>query len=170
MALLVSDMNKRLKLTSVSKILLLLSNKKFPFFPWSLPPLSPPSFLGTVIFPGSHVSPGGLLVRIAPHAHAQLLSYVRLCTRLLCPRAFAGKNIGVGCHFLFQGIFQIEGLNPSLLCLLHWQLDSSPLVPLGKPCDFTNEMTNPCLCRNTASENQPTIFGNSVLLRTFFPL
>ena len=26
-----------------------------------------------------------------------------------------------------------QGLNPSLLCLLHWQLGSLPLVPLGKP-------------------------------------
>ena len=76
MALLVSVLDKRFKLTSVSKILLLLSNKKFSFFPWSPPPLFPPSFLGTVILPGSRVSPGGLLVRIAPHARAQLLSHV----------------------------------------------------------------------------------------------
>ena len=26
-----------------------------------------------------------------------------------------GKNTGVGCHFLLQGIFQIQGLNPGLL-------------------------------------------------------
>ena len=26
-----------------------------------------------------------------------------------------GKNTGVGCHFLFQGIFPTQGLNPSLL-------------------------------------------------------
>ena len=30
-----------------------------------------------------------------------------------------GKNTGVGCHALLQGIFLIQGLNPSLLCLLH---------------------------------------------------
>ena len=36
--------------------------------------------------------------------------------RLLCPWNSAGKNTGVGCHFLLQGIFP---LNPSLLCLLH---------------------------------------------------
>ena len=28
---------------------------------------------------------------------------------------FLGKNTGVGCHFLLQGIFLIQGLNPSLL-------------------------------------------------------
>ena len=32
-----------------------------------------------------------------------------------------GKNTGVGCHFLLQGIFLNQDLNPCLLCLLHWQ-------------------------------------------------
>ena len=32
---------------------------------------------------------------------------------------FPGKNTGVGCHFLVQGIFPTEGLNPSCLRLLH---------------------------------------------------
>ena len=27
----------------------------------------------------------------------------------------------MGCRFLLQGIFLAQGLNPSLLCLLHWQ-------------------------------------------------
>ena len=43
-----------------------------------------------------------------------------------------GKNIEVGCHALLQGIFPTQGLNPSLLCLLHWQMDSLPPVPPGK--------------------------------------
>ena len=30
--------------------------------------------------------------------------------RLLCPRNFPGDNTGVSCHFLLQGIFQIQGL------------------------------------------------------------
>ena len=34
---------------------------------------------------------------------------------------YPGKNTGVGCHFLFQGIFSTLGLN---LYLLHWQADS----------------------------------------------
>ena len=41
--------------------------------------------------------------------------------RLLYPRNFPDKNTGVGCHFLLQAIFLIQGLNPSLL---HWQADS----------------------------------------------
>ena len=36
-------------------------------------------------------------------------------TRLLCPWAFPGKNTGVGCHFLLQGIFPTQGSNPGLL-------------------------------------------------------
>ena len=37
------------------------------------------------------------------------------CQGLLCPCDFPGKNTGVGCHFLLQGIFLTQGLN-----LLHW--------------------------------------------------
>ena len=53
--------------------------------------------------------------------------------RLLCPCNFSGKNTGVGCHFLLQGIFPTQGSNPCLLCLLHWQADSLPLSHLGNP-------------------------------------
>ena len=44
-----------------------------------------------------------------------------------------GKNAGVGCHALFQGIFLTQGSNPHLLRLLHWQMGSLPLAPPGKP-------------------------------------
>ena len=54
-------------------------------------------------------------------------------TRLLCPGDSPGKNTGVGCHVLLQGIFQTQGSNPHLLCLLHWQAGSLPLAPPGKP-------------------------------------
>ena len=30
-----------------------------------------------------------------------------------------GKNTGVGCYALLQGMFQTQGLNLHLLCLLH---------------------------------------------------
>ena len=45
-------------------------------------------------------------------------------TRLLCLWDFPGKNTGVGCHFLPQGIFLTQGSN---LRFLHWQADSFPL-------------------------------------------
>ena len=44
-----------------------------------------------------------------------------------------GKNTGVGCHVLLQGIFPAQGLNPGLLCLLNWQAGSFPLAPPEKP-------------------------------------
>ena len=53
-------------------------------------------------------------------------------TRLLCPWNSPGKNAGVGCHSLLQGIFLTQGLNLCLFCLLHWQVGSLPLVPPGK--------------------------------------
>ena len=52
---------------------------------------------------------------------AQSLSHVQIfATRGLCPWGFPGKNMGVGCHFFFQGIFPTQGSNPHLL---HWQGD-----------------------------------------------
>ena len=50
--------------------------------------------------------------------------------RLLCPWDFTGKNTGVGCHFLLQGIFPTQGSNPHLLL---WHADSLPLSHLGSP-------------------------------------
>ena len=69
--------------------------------------------------------------------HAKLLqSCLTLCdrphglkpTRLLCPWDSPGKNTGVRCHTLLQGIFPTQG-NLRLSFLLHWQSDSSPLGP-----------------------------------------
>ena len=51
--------------------------------------------------------------------------------RLLCPWDSPGKNTGVGCHALLQGIFLTQGLNPGLLH--HWQTDSLPPHHLESP-------------------------------------
>ena len=51
-------------------------------------------------------------------------------TRLLCLWDSPGKNTGVGCHFLLQGIFLTRELN---LRLLYWQADSLLLSHLGNP-------------------------------------
>ena len=56
-----------------------------------------------------------------------------LPTRLLCPWDSPGKNTGVSCHFLLQGIFPTQASNLRLLCLLHWQVDSLPVSHLGNP-------------------------------------
>ena len=52
-------------------------------------------------------------------------------TMMPCPWNFLGKNTGVGCHFLIQGIFLTQGSNLGLLYLLHWQTNPLPLSHLG---------------------------------------
>ena len=52
-------------------------------------------------------------------------------TRLLCPWNTPGKNTGVGCHALLQGIFPTQGWNQHLLHLMHLQAGSLPLAPPG---------------------------------------
>ena len=56
-----------------------------------------------------------------------------VASRLLCPWDSPGKNTGVGCLSLLQGIFPTRESNPSLLiCLLLWQAGSVSLAPPGK--------------------------------------
>ena len=54
-------------------------------------------------------------------------------TRILCPWGFPGKDTGVSCHALLQGIFLTQGLNQHILYLLNWQVGSLSLVPPGSP-------------------------------------
>ena len=48
-----------------------------------------------------------------------------------------GKNTGVGCHSLLQGILLTQGLN---LHLLHWQADSFPPSTWRTPCEVCSEV------------------------------
>ena len=64
---------------------------------------------------------------------------------LLCPWKFPGKNTGVGCHFLLQGIFPTKGLNLHLLWLQHWQVGSLPLSHQGSPSVQFSSVTQSCL-------------------------
>ena len=50
-----------------------------------------------------------------------------------CPWDSPDKNTGVGCYTLLLGILPTQGSNLHLVCLLHWQVGSLPLVPPGKP-------------------------------------
>ena len=68
---------------------------------------------------------------------AQSLSYARLfvatwtvACQLLLTRHYPGKNTGICCHFILQGIFSTRGSNPHLLHLLHWPVHSFPLCHL----------------------------------------
>ena len=69
---------------------------------------------------------------------AQLLQlYLTVCshrqspTRLLCPWDSPDENPGVGCRALVQGIFPIQRLNPCLLSLLTWRVNSLLLSQKG---------------------------------------
>ena len=56
--------------------------------------------------------------------------------RLLYPWDSPGKNTGMSCHALLQGIFPTQGSNLQLFHLLHlllWQADSLSLAPPRKP-------------------------------------
>ena len=55
----------------------------------------------------------------------------------ICPRASPGKNAGMPCCALLQGIFLTQGSNLHLLSLLHWQAGSWPWAEPAKLClDF----------------------------------
>ena len=49
-----------------------------------------------------------------------------------------GKNTGVGCHDLLQGIFPTQRSNPPLLCFLYWQVGSLPPALSGMPHSNAN--------------------------------
>ena len=70
-------------------------------------------------------SVGKLCLTLQPHGLQSI--------RLLCPWDSPGKNTGVDCKSLLQGIFLTQGSNLSPLCLLHWQADSLPLSHVGNP-------------------------------------
>ena len=56
-------------------------------------------------------------------------AYTLWPTRLLCSWDSPGKNTGVGCHALLQGIIPTQRSNLCLLWFLHWQAGSLLLVP-----------------------------------------
>ena len=63
------------------------------------------------------------------HVCVCVLSHVWNPAKFPCPWNVSSKITGVGCHFFLLGIFLTQGSNLPLLCLLHWQVDSLPLVP-----------------------------------------
>ena len=68
-------------------------------------------------------------------SHVQLFATHRLKPARLCPWNFPGKNTGVSCHFVLQGIFLTQRSN---LSPLHWQADSLPLRHLGSLFSILN--------------------------------
>ena len=78
------------------------------------------------------------LRQVVPPISAQCLSRVRLfvtprTAAHQAPLFFPGKNTGVGCHFLLQGIFPTQGSILRLLHLLHCRVGSLTLHHQGSP-------------------------------------
>jgi len=62
------------------------------------------------------------------------LSCPTACKPLDCsPPGSSVQGTGVGCHFLLQGTFPPQGLNPHLFHLSCWQAGSFTTAPPGKP-------------------------------------
>ena len=73
-------------------------------------------------------------------------SCLSLCNPLDCStpgssihEIFSGKNTGVGCHFLLQGIIPSSGTEPTFPVSLVLQADFLPAKPLGKPLYFLKQ-------------------------------
>ena len=113
---------------TLSKSMLLLL-KTFPIFfqSWLLcPSIFPTNFCLSLSCPfllSSVLSISSVCVLSHSVVSSSLWPHGLQPTRLLCPWNFSGKNTGVSCHFLLQGIFPTQGLNPCLLHLLHCWVD-----------------------------------------------
>ena len=82
---------------------------------------------------GSTTALSALLVCVCVHSLVMSAVFVTPWTvahQAPRPWHFPGKNAGVGCHFLLQGITLTQGSNPRLLC---YQAAFLPLSHLGSP-------------------------------------
>ena len=89
--------------------------------------------------------------------------------RLLCLWDFPGENTGVGCHFLFHGIFPTQGSNPCLLNLLHWQVDYLSLRHLESPLYLPTYLSIH-LHRSQIFRSQTFLFVGFTLIRVIIEL
>ena len=76
--------------------------------------------------------------------------------RLLCPWNVPGKNTGMGCHFLLQGIFLTQGLNLCLLlsCIGRWILYHWCHLGSLNNCDIPQQMEGEALIRSKILNTQ----------------
>ena len=68
----------------------------------------------------------------------------------------------MGCHALLQEIFLAQGLNPRVLCPLHWQVGSFLLAPLGSPTPQAKRSQIPG--RNGMDKGRPSLPSALVLI------
>ena len=95
-----------------------------------LPPSQPFNLLYLVLkYSYASLVPLSLCVCVSVLSHVRLFATPWTVVHHVPPWDFPGKHTEAGCYFLLQGIFPTQGWNPSLLCLLHWPVGSSPLSP-----------------------------------------
>ena len=71
-------------------------------------------------------------------------------TKLICPQNFLGKDTGVGCHFLLQGIYLTQGLNPvSSSISITWELVRTENLP----CTLSPDLLRTCLIRGSPGDS-----------------
>ena len=90
-------------------------------------------------------------------------------TRILCPWDFPGKTTGVSCHFLLQGIFPTQGLNPGLQhCrqIIYQLSHQRGKVKVTQSCP---SFCNPMEYSPWNSPGQNTGVGSLSLLQEIFP-
>ena len=99
---------------------------------------SPPILTSAVLF--RSLSPHPYRSCVCVLCANSLQSCLILCNPLECSPSRSsvhvdspGRNTGVGCHALLQGVFSTQGSNPLLLPLSLWQAGPLPLATPGKP-------------------------------------
>ena len=117
-----------------------------------------------------HVVPLSIYIELE---RKRALSRVRLLrshelwpARLLYPWDSPGKNTGVGCHFLLQGIFATQQLNPGLPQL---QADALPTELCGKLAFFffksrVNLLRTRCIQRGSVPQVVPCFLACCLLI------
>ena len=111
-------------------------------------------------------------MKVKSQKSVTLVDSLRPCglspTGLLCPWDSPGKSTGAGCHFLLQGIFPTQGLNPGLP---HFG-QTLRADPLGKSpsfqylyssgCSFTTLESLPLSTLPCQRDVTTCLFGSSI--------
>ena len=92
--------------------------------------------------------------------------------RLLYPWNFPDKNTGVGCHFLCQGIFPAQGLNPDLMfpsLARVFFTTMAPRKPLPKRWNYSKLIKEECFFQSSLYANSkiPAEDSSSTLQETW---
>ena len=115
--------------------------------------VEPKSNLSVTFFQLTHTCPSAvvffqkaecslIIIKVKKRSHSVMSDSLRPCGLLAhqAPQSteFSRQEYWSGLPFPSPGIFPTQGSNSYVLCLLHWQVNSLPLVPPGKPLFYYN--------------------------------